>query len=71
MKTNLDESNRLPIIKPGMSIKTLKSAAAELGRKGGKASGACKAREGMSERLKAYWASPRAAGRRKKPKPQT
>jgi hypothetical protein len=46
----------------------IKSAAAILGRKGGKVRGKAKARTGISERMKAWWASPAAAHRRKKPK---
>jgi len=44
-------------------------AAAIMGRKGGKTKGKTKARTGISERMKAWWASPAAAHRRKqKPK---
>jgi hypothetical protein len=46
----------------------ISKAAAILGRKGGKARGKTKARTGISERMKAWWASPAAAKRRKKTK---
>lgn len=46
----------------------LSQAAAILGRKGGKARGRVKSRTGISERMKAWWASPAAAHRRKKTK---
>lgn len=47
---------------------TLTEAAAILGRKGGKVGGRSKSRTGISERMKAWWASAAAAGRRKKTK---
>jgi hypothetical protein len=50
---------------------TLTQAAAILGRKGGKAGGVTKSRTGISERMKAWWASPAAAARRKKLKGKT
>jgi hypothetical protein len=52
-----------------MSSSNLSKAAAILGRKGGKATGKSKSRTGISERMKAWWASPAAAHRRKKPNP--
>ena len=48
---------------------SIKEAAAILGRKGGKVGGKSKARTGISERMKEWWASPAAAHRRK-PKPK-
>jgi hypothetical protein len=51
-----------------MKKPTLSEAAALLGRKGGKAGGKSKSRTGISERMKAWWASPAAAHRRKKKK---
>lgn len=44
---------------------SIKEAAAILGRKGGKVGGKSKARSGISERMKKWWASPAAAHRRK------
>jgi hypothetical protein len=53
-----------------MSDDQIRKAASILGRKGGKAGGKSKARTGISERMKAWWASPAAAHRRKKTKPK-
>lgn len=53
-----------------MRKKEISQAAAMLGRKGGKVRGKSKARTGISERMKEWWASPAAAHRRKKPKPK-
>lgn len=53
-----------------MRDEDLRKAAAILGRKGGKVGGKSKARTGISERMKRWWASPAAAHRRKKTKPQ-
>lgn len=49
----------------------ISKAAALLGRKGGQVTGKAKARTGVSERMKAWWASPAAAHRRKPPKTKT
>jgi hypothetical protein len=48
-----------------MRKSSLSEAAAMLGRKGGKVGGRSKARTGISERMKAWWASGAAAHRRK------
>ena len=52
-----------------MRDEDIRKAAALLGRKGGKVTGKTKARTGISERMKKWWASPAAAHRRK-PKPK-
>ena len=62
--------NRLPSLLC-MRKPSLTEAAAILGRKGGKAGGISKSRTGISERMKAWWASPAAAPRRKKQKGTT
>jgi hypothetical protein len=51
-----------------MTDESIRKAAAMLGRKGGRVTGKSKARTGISERMKKWWASPAAAHRRKKPK---
>jgi hypothetical protein len=48
-----------------MRKSSLSEAAAILGRKGGKVGGISKARTGISERMKAWWASSAAAHRRR------
>jgi len=54
-------------MKSNLTQNAISRAAAILGRKGGQVRGPTKARATASQVMKAYWASPAAAHRRKKP----